>query len=231
MLKQDELPRKGELHTTTSLLQSCLSPGGRGGNVWTGELLSTQKSSEELINCWLFPCFVIRKHPEGAGTQEVVFEDVGNPCSHPTSTYLYSLHFFYHWLFSLKTHPHWSVPTQGYCQRQQRDQTSRQELGPSSGSRGKVNDISPCYRGCSTLYWHLDTFMNLAGRAFANKSSLDLLMFGNMLFKSRPWREMTQWTQSGTSGRDFCEQGRTSTRLQVQDLVSLTLIQAKHMCN
>lgn len=143
VLKQDELPRKGELHTTTSLLQSCPSPGGRGGNVWTGELFSTQKSSEELINCWLFPCFVIRKHPEGAGTQEVVLEEVGNPCSHPTPTYLYSLHFFYHWLFSLKTHPHWSVPPQGYCQRQQRDQTSRQELGPSSGSRGKVNDISP----------------------------------------------------------------------------------------
>jgi len=30
--------------------------------VWAGELLSTKKSSKELVNCWMFPCFVIRKH-------------------------------------------------------------------------------------------------------------------------------------------------------------------------
>lgn len=62
----------------SQLRHSCLSPG-RGGNVRAGQLFSTKRSSVELITCCLFPCFVIRKHPEGAATPEVVLEDVEKP--------------------------------------------------------------------------------------------------------------------------------------------------------
>lgn len=157
----------------------------------------------------------------------------GKHRTHLNSTYLDSLlssffffSFHFNWFFTVNINPHWNGPDKLIFKGSRKTRPAHRSWDLRVGLEDKWTSdpataaLVPEFGTWTPLWTYLSGLLII----------LLPYVFGNG-FKSSPRREVTQWALCGTPGRGLHKQGRTSNRLQTQDLVSLTWMQTKHKCN